>query len=332
MKKKLIITTYIAVVAVTALISGTAWANRVLVKNADTVVMVEESYACGRVIDIEVKSDSPDVFENKSIRMQTLVDSVQAILRYECPDMRSVRIKGSLRGLDQSAYAGVANWKDRWEVTTNCAIEAREVAEASQSHEDNTGVYTGDAVIDREMEIASIKLDMTVDEVRHRIREVFGFKPDYDPVLGTMNLELGGCPADHIGGGSVKGQANPDWVCTKAWFTDRRIARLYKLGYTQVVREEMRGVRNALIDNFGKPRINKQLKGRKGIILVWDFETVGVDGQVATESLEGKLFRSRQHIVIDLVLQDPKLVQYYEGSAKDRSNKKKPHSSVKLKL
>ncbi len=332
MRKIFIVTTYITAVAATALISSAAWASRVLASNADTVVMVEESYVCDQVIDVQVESDSPEVFESKSIRMQTLVDSVQAILRYECPDLRRVRVTGQLRGLDQMVYAGVATWKDQWEVTTKRAIDAQEVATASQPPDENPYVYAREGVTDREMEIASIKLDMTVDEVRNRILDVFGSKPAYDPVPGTMNLELGGCPASHIGGGKVKGQVNTDWVCTKAWFTDRRIARLYKLGYTQVVRGKMKNVRNALVDNFGTPRVNKQTNRKKRTKLIWDLESVSSDGQVATEALEGTLFRSGQYIVIDLVIQDPGLVQYYEGSIKDQSEQRIPPSTVKLKL
>ena len=298
-----------------------AWAERVLIQNTDSSVTAAEPFFCNNTVDLRITSGSPDIFNKDSARMQALIDSTQAMLRYECPGLRDVRISGFLRGLERQVYSGNASSNSLWKVSAKSTLGAKELEALDRQAASS---------LNRQHTLASIQLDMTVEEVEQKVSNVFGTAPAYDQVTGLMNLELGGCPRDYLVG---KNAAVPgtEWICLKAWFSDNRIARLYKLNYMQVVKGSMQDVRRTLIEKFGLP--GKDLAGgkKKATKMVWSAETAGAGNQPHAEEVEANLTRIGDHIIVDLTLHDPELTER-AGKIIVSPDKEQPGNPVSLTL
>ena len=139
---------------------NSAWAERVLLQNADSSVTAQEPFFCNRTIELRIESDSPDIFNRDSVRMQALIDSTQAMLRYECPDLRDVRLSGFLRGLEKQVYAGNASSSNRWKVSAKSTLGEKELAALDRQAE---------STLNRQHTLATMQLDMSVDEVKQKV-------------------------------------------------------------------------------------------------------------------------------------------------------------------
>ena len=291
-----------------------AWAERVLLTYGNTVIKTSDRINCNRPVNLRVESPSPELFEGNSGEMQTFIDSAQAILLYECPGLSRLNIEGMIAGIDSSVYTAVAEKRGNWEVQTERKITKGEVAAATQTVQKNPQRYEAEFDNQRSISLASLTLDMTVDASRQNIWDVFGAEPTYNLVPGLMNLETGGCPAEYFNGGA-EGRPNTEWKCLKAWFTDRRVAKLYRLGYVQVVEGKLNEVRRALIDNFGSPVIDDRNKRQRTRTLGWQSVSTDVNNQEVVERLDATLTRLNNLIMIELVLHDPALAQRYDVDA-----------------
>jgi hypothetical protein len=300
---------------------NSAWAERVLLQNADSSVTVPEPFFCNRTIDLRIDSDSPDIFNRDSVRMQALIDSTQAMLRYECPGLQDVRLSGFLRGLEKQVYSASANSSNRWKVSAKSTLGAKELEALDRQTE---------STLNRQHTLATMQLDLSVDEVKQKVENVFGTAPAYDYATGLMNLELGGCPRDYLDGNNFS-EASAEWVCLKAWFTDKRIATLYKLNYLQVVKGSMQDVQNTLIEKFGSPA--KDIAGGKSKTtkMVWRAESVGADNQPHNEEVEANLTRIGDHIIVDMILHDVGSSER-PGKVTESPERVQARSPVRLKL
>ena len=298
-----------------------AWAERVLIQNADSSVTAQEPFFCNRTIDLRIESDSPDIFNRGSVRMQALIDSSQAMLRYECPSLRDVRLSGFLRGLEKQVYSGNASSNNLWKVSAESTLGENELQALDRQAE---------SALNRQHTLATIQLEMSVDEVKQKVGNVFGTAPAYDHATGLMNLELGGCPRDYPDGNNTS-EPGAEWVCLKAWFTDKRFATLYKLNYMQVVKGRMQDVQSTLIEKFGPPA--KDIAGGKSKTtkMVWSTESVGADNQAYNEEVEANLTRIGDHIIVDMILHDPESIER-SGKVTESPERVQPGSPVRLKL
>lgn len=298
-----------------------AWAERVLVQNADSSVTTQEPFFCNRTIDLRIESDSPDIFNRNSVRMQALIDSTQAMLRYECPGLQDVRLSGFLRGLEKQVYTGSASSNNLWKVSAESTLGEKELEALDRQEE---------SALNRQHTLATIQLDMSIDEVKQKVGNVFGTAPAYDHVTGLMNLELGGCPRDYLDGNNFS-DPGAEWVCLKAWFTDKRIARLYKLNYMQVVKGRMQDVQSTLIEKFGPPAKDIADGEKKTTKMVWSTESVGADNQAYAEEVEANLTRIGDHIIVDMILHDAESIER-PGKVTESPERVQPRSPVRLKL
>ena len=300
---------------------NSAWAERVLLQNADSSVTAQEPFFCNRTIDLRIDSGSPDIFNRDSVRMQALIDSSQAMLRYECPGLQDVRLSGFLRGLEKQVYSGNASSSNLWKVSAKSTLGAKELQALDRQAE---------SALNRQHTLATVQLDMSVDEVKQKVGNVFGTAPAYDHLTGLMNLELGGCPRDYTDGNNFS-EASAEWVCLKAWFTDKRIATLYKLNYLQVVKGSMQDVQTTLVEKFGPPA--KDIAGGKSKTtkMVWSTESVGADNQSHSEEVEAKLTLIGDHVIVDMILHDPESIER-PGKVTESPERVQPRSPVRLKL
>ena len=171
--------------------SGALAERTILIHDGTSVFAAGDGECRAGSVNIHVESTATDVFERESERMQSLVDSTQAVLRYECPELEQLLIEGYLAGLTDPVYSGSAEKSDGWIVQALTVVSSSvepEAAPAFEAEEDNGQIA-----------IASVSLDQTVDEVRQRLSGVFGMDPAYDPESGVLNLEQGDCPRDYAG-------------------------------------------------------------------------------------------------------------------------------------
>lgn len=285
------------VVAVAAALPMTA-AARDLVLDTGASVTVDDSFTCEPSAGITVHADSPDVFQSGSARMQRLVDVAQAILRYECPSLDSLHVTGRLPGVESPVYDGVANAVDDWLVTARRSVSGEDVASGTPGRAPTPEPGA------RSISVASVKLDMGVDEVRQRIDDVFGVEPSYEPQNGTMSLDRTGCPADPAAPRAGEAYEKPGANCVTAWFTDRRQATLYRFRYTQSADGSVDDVRRVLVENFGEPRADDWNDAGGYRSMLW---IAPPDAQAPSELLEARLFRDAGATIIDIVLVDPRL-------------------------
>lgn len=293
--------------------------DRVLLRNDDVVVRVEQPLRCAGEVDVVIESATPDLFARDSDRMQSIVDSAQAMLRYECPVMVRLRVTGFLSGLEQGVYSGVALQSARWEVTPERTLASQPVERGAIAAHGIEGRFS----------VALNRLGMSEEEVARNIEEVFGAAPQYDRVGGVMSLHLGGCPPDYFSGG-VGAAPHTGWTCLRALFTDRRVPGLYRLDYTQVVHGEPDAARRALNDNFGPPA-SEEVAGNGDTRLVWRLAVADSGGAQVAETLAATLSGVGGAVVVDLVLEvrDDSIDEQGKAPGADNGH---ADGSVQLKL
>lgn len=281
--------------ALIATVAASAWAqpDRMLVRHGDVTARVAVPVDCGREIPVTVEAQRPDFFGENPGRMQSLTDSVQAILRFECPRVERVRIEGYLRGLDEPVYEGVARLDDRWRVTTRRVLKFDEAAGRERRSSPPVG---GDFVL------AGIRLGMTVEEFSRGVAEAFGSTPSYDPVAGVASLRLRGCPSDYRDR-RMEFDPQTGWACLDARFTDRRVPRLYRFDYVQVVEGRSRDARRALIEEFGEPTVDRQDDHSREHVMSWEARDRSSTGDASEGGvLEAALWPSGDVVVVDIGL------------------------------
>ncbi len=273
--------------------SATAHGARLLVSNDDAAATIDESFVCDRVAPVSIESSSFELFEADSLRMQSLVDSVQAVLRYECGDLEELDVTGYLKGLPQPVFEARARAVDGWHVDAERTLKPGAATAPSPA---------ADAVRVREIAVAGNRLDMTVDEVGDNIREIFGAEPRYDDLSGVMTLELGGCPPDYFEAGRRHGNPESGWTCVEALFSDRRVPTLYRFAYTQVVEGSLGESVDVLVDHFGEPDSDRETAGNGARELVWLVESADAG---VTEVLRANVDSAGDNVIVNIVLEDP---------------------------
>ena len=327
MNKK-VISRLLVLGAVFSFFAHTAWAKeRIIFSNDDSRVVLSDNFEClDQTAKIRIESTSPEIFEGRAARIQTMVDSTQAVLRYECPGLKELQVDGYMLGLNQPVYSAVSSSRKFWVLDVKKVISSDQVEQANKALQSNPQEYAGILGQRPQIAIATINLGMEVEEVKDRIGNVFDADPSYERVSGIINLELGGCPEDYFKDTGYSGLSE-DWKCIRGWFTDRRIARLYRLGYTQVSTDSIKSVRQALVDHFGAPVVNKRIK-KKHHELIWETESKDNSNRSTVEQLHAGIRRIGKLTVIDLFLEAPELAAQHTNS---NVSETEPTSS-KLKL
>ncbi|GJL81626.1 MAG: hypothetical protein DHS20C01_12600 [marine bacterium B5-7] len=301
----------IIVVLFATILPSFANADRTLIRNDDITVYVDESLDCDQSGKVTIESSGFEIFEADSIQMQTLIDATQAMLRYECPQIEQINISGFLKGLPDSVFAGFADGSDLFKVTSKRSITSKEVKAETTSVSANSDQPIAND-IDREIDVVSIKLDMTVNEVSEIMDERFGSKPSYDRRTGVLTFDSSGC----LDGDD----RDTELKCINAWFTDKRVATLYRLNYKQVVDAELDDIRGALIDKFGRPDADEKIRKANGREMIWRSQSVSADGRVIHEELNARLIARGDIVVVDLELNDPDQIPAHIQASRIDSN------------
>ena len=232
-----------AAVFIYVLMISAVWADRVLIDDQVQTVSVSNNFSCYQPAQITVDTVQPELYE-QTTQLQTLSDSVRAMLSYECPQLSSIKLTGLIRGLDEVVYQGELSRNNNWLIKQIAAVDNDEYSQTTSSNQDNwTTKRYDDELTQGQLEVTGIHLGMTVDQVSEIVTKTFSLEPKYDANQGLMAMNSGGCPDDI--------EANSK--CLLAWFSDNRIPRLERLELTQVVEGSQQRVNNLLIDKYGDP-------------------------------------------------------------------------------
>lgn len=239
-------------IAALLVVAANAYATgeRLLFDNPDYDIFVAEDYFCDQPVRVTVHSGQPGLFEADSPELQRIVDATQAVLAFECPNVRGIELEGRLAGLDEPVYFGVAGPRSDWVLNTKRSIRSEEYGQYQPRADDGGQGAPGAA---RGFTVANLSAGMPVDEARAAVVDTFGVEPAYDVAEGILTMQAGGCPADYDWA-ALSPSPEPGWKCLQAWFTDQRLARLYLLDLVQVIdSEDPQAVERHLIERFGEP-------------------------------------------------------------------------------
>ena len=280
------------------LVTAQASTHQPLLVDEDVTVSVDTNRDCRPKMSVTIESRTPELFEQESNHMQSLVDASRAILRYECPELSVLEIEGKLSGLPRPVFEGVADAGTQWQVTSSRTISV----ESATEH----GALAQDVLPDKAFSIATLSIGMTVEQVRQAMLDQFSVDPDYDPVDGYLYARAPGCP------GSVNDViTRPEDVevlaCLEAWFTDARVATMSRLLYMQITKGSVADASEILIENFGVPDEDFFLADNFGRRMSWTGNTGEdeIEDRVVNERLTATLNNLDGDVMVTLELFDP---------------------------
>lgn len=308
-----------------------ASADRLLIDGPELTVTLARKFECGEPVDITVESKQPLMFKRQSQELQRVLDSVRAMLSFECPRIPEIHIHGRLKGLPDPLYRGVASGRTDWSVQTHRAIRTQEVAKHDSfgaTAEEQTRAPHGDQPPDRRLTVVNLSTGMPVEDARTAIAETFGVEPEYDVGQGVLTMHADGCPPDYDWE-QVSPPPKSGWKCLRAWFTDQRVAKLYRLELVQVVNsDESEAVAEALMDRFGQPvQRRTEKRGRRGSwdreqevrYLIWgEIVEPGDKNQRPTHGLQAVIETMGDVVVTTLTLYEPSLQSGWVEQAAER--------------
>jgi hypothetical protein len=283
-------------------------AGRVLVEAPGMTAALDGEAPCGDRANVHIESDDPDVFAGGSQDLQALVDAVRAVLTFECPAIREIRLTGSRRGIPETVYRGSVDRAGDWRV--QAAGPEPPLAYLPPADTPPGPAPGGEYVL------IGVRAGMGVDEASAAVAEALGSTPRYDPRSGRMTLYPEGCPE-----GDGRGERSRPMIgarCLTAWFTDERLPRLYMMALEQTVGDDrVAAVEQALTDRFGEPserawRETEWASGGDVLYLGWGrtLDPAGAARSAApapAHELEAIVDPGDGFVVTTVVLTDPEL-------------------------
>lgn len=104
----------IATVAMLALCSTNALADRFLINDTDQTVSLARSLNCYSIPQIVIDTSRPELYGPDPKQLQAIGDTVRAMLGYECPDLSRIKITGYVRGLEEVIYQAELQAQNNW--------------------------------------------------------------------------------------------------------------------------------------------------------------------------------------------------------------------------
>lgn len=232
--------------------TGTALAaQRALLQSPGMRVMLEDAFECGEPVHVLVEADRPELFEPEATELQRTMDAVRAMLRFECDGIPEIQIRGQLKGLEQSVYEAVVSASTDWLISVRQTIRTGDPDVLLEPAEQDP--EPPKETVSPGLSVANLRTGMSVEEASAAVSGGFGVAPQHDPQTGLLTMYAQGCPED-FDWEALAPDPLPGWKCLRAWFTDERDSRLYRLELLQVVKAGgLSKVEQTLVKRFGDP-------------------------------------------------------------------------------
>ena len=233
----------------------TAFAERILIDDAEQRVVLTQALDCYSTAEIRIEAARPELFEGSTQGLQRVADAVRAMLYYECPEVSEIKMQGMLRGLQEPVFNGRSSRRDNWLVQTLPVSVPRDIAlllDGIQAGEQAADRHTSEAFEPEGLSLARMHLGMSLEQVSKTIREHFDARPVYDARQGVMTLNWEHCPGASEQRPGIA-EAGKDWKCIEARFSDRRLPELEQLHIVQLARNDRYSVQQLLVEYYGVP-------------------------------------------------------------------------------
>lgn len=228
-------------------IGAGAASERLLVQDADLIVVTDQSLPCGQPAEVTVRSSDPDLFRRDSARMQTLVDGVRAILGFECTRLPALNITGETGAPRSVVYTATAGDQTRWLVR-----ESRAIDDGAGTQPSRTSAVQAPPQFDvSDVSVAALRTGMSVEAAMNAATAEFSSRPAYWADTGVIIAGTAGCEKVMIDGASPAiGQR-----CLIARLTDGPEPKVYQVVLRQSVDQDQRqSITDELVRRFGEPR------------------------------------------------------------------------------
>jgi len=235
----------ISVFVLAVSVSVPVWAERVLLVEGDTRALLATPHRCGQPALVTVESSQPQWFQQDARQLQRLLDGVRAILAFECPTVREIRLEGRLQGMDAVVYRGKATRDSEWWLDTQGSIRSETDA--------GTAGSGGSLSSSNGFAVAGLDTGMTLEETKAAVQRAFDVTPSYAAARRVLSFESGGCPPGYDPESAV-GAPQTGWRCLQGWFSDDTPPRLSRFELIQVTEHEStRAIEDLLEERFGAP-------------------------------------------------------------------------------
>ena len=251
-----------------ALSSTQAWAARILIQDNHQTVTLNQSLDCFKPAQVTIDTRNPEIYEQNSTQLQVIGDTVRAMLSYECPGLDKIEITGLIRGLNDTAYKGQLAARGGWLVRPLALEQDRLAVPPAVTSQHTTSRFDGSPINSEALSLTGLELGMSIAAAIEAVETAFEISPQYDPENGMMTLQTGGCPTD-FEPNTIAYEAQSEWKCLKAWFSDKRIPALERVELIQVVNSDTRTIKQLLTRKYGAPAVDDSADSQGISHMIW---------------------------------------------------------------
>jgi len=232
-KLKLLTLTLIAAIA-----PATAMAERVILNDPDYKVL-RKTDSCATTVPLLVYTNRPQLFAENSEALNSLIVASRAIVAFECPDVRGLRLTAFNTDTGAKLFEGGATEDTRWRVTARYRADSVDSQASVQNRAD--------------FSVARLKVGMSLDSVVKVLREEYGQQGvQYQDYSRTILAGSADCPL--ITGRSSRDGFPVGARCIRASFTSTGQPTLDRLTLVQAVPgNQINDGIKALQERYGRP-------------------------------------------------------------------------------
>lgn len=227
--------------------------GRVLLEDPAFHASVSSASDCRSPIDLMLVTPDPALLDSDTGDVQRVVDASLAAIRFQCPDISRVTVRGSLQGDTRETFVAAAERSNNWLVQPERTFRLQVPADTTDIN--RTGARS--SMQEPVMVLAGLKPGMSVDAARKAIVSSFDTEPRSLDGGTRLVVEERGCRAGSTWQTRFDG-AVPGSRCVEAWFTDVRYPRLYRVEYAEVVTaRQSREATASLMRRYGEPLVRE---------------------------------------------------------------------------
>jgi hypothetical protein len=227
--------------------------GRVLLEDPAFHATFSSAMDCNAPIDLKLVTPDPALLDSDTGDVQRVVDAALAAIRFQCPNITLVTVRGSLQGDTRETFVAVAERSDDWLVKPERTFRLQVPADTTDV--DRTGAQP--SMEGPVMVLAGLEPGMSLDAARKAIASSFNTEPRSLDGGTRLLVEENGCHAGSTWQTRFDG-AVPGSRCVEAWFTDVRYPRLYRVEYAEVVTaRQSRDATASLVRRYGEPLVRE---------------------------------------------------------------------------
>ncbi|HSH42832.1 MAG TPA: hypothetical protein VK973_11980, partial [Arenicellales bacterium] len=227
--------------------------GRVLLEDPVFHATVSRDMDCRAPIELMLVTADPALLDSDTGDIQRVVDASLAAIRFQCPDITRVTVRGSLQGDARETFIAVAERSSNWLVEPERTFRLQVPADTTDA--DRTGARP--SMAGPVMVLAGLEPGMSLEAARQAIVSNFNTEPRVIDNGTRLVVEENGCRAGSTWQTRFDGAA-AGARCVEAWFTDVRYPRLYRVEYAEVAPGGQIGnATGSLVRRYGEPAMRE---------------------------------------------------------------------------